>query len=203
MNKLVLSTAYFAPVSYFRLLAGYNEVYIELHENYLKQTYRNRCQVYSSGGILQLSVPVVRGSFHKVAIKELEIDYTREWQRLHLRALKAAYSSSAFYEFYIDEIAEVIERRHRFLVDLNMEVTGLLCEMVGIDPLIRMTDKFIPEYNDATDRRYDLTPKGTVRAVPEQQEYFQVFSPEHGFIPDLSILDLLFNLGPESYGYLK
>ena len=204
MDKLILSTAYFPPVSYFRLLAGHGETYIEVYENYIKQTYRNRCIIYSAGGPLHLSVPVERGSFHKVHIKDLKIDYTKQWQRMHLRAIKAAYASSAFYEFYIDELTGIINSHIDYLIDLNQELLHLVTGMIGIEPVVKSTESFIASYPGATDRRYDLSPKNNIEEPAKVFEpYFQVFSNEHGFIPDLSILDLLFNMGPESYSYLQ
>ncbi|TFH39164.1 MAG: hypothetical protein E4G95_01845 [Bacteroidia bacterium] len=204
MEKLVLSTAYFPPVSYFSLIANHSETFFEIYENYIKQTYRNRCIIYSANGRLQLSVPVIRGSFHKVQVKDLKIDYSKQWQRMHLRALNAAYRSSAFYEYYIDDITDVINRHFDYLVDLNQELIQLVSGMIGIEPVLKRSLSFIPEYEGYTDRRYDLTPKRSqsepgIRSEP----YFQVFSARHGFLPDMSILDLLFNMGPESYLYLK
>lgn len=204
MDKLLLSTAYFPPISYFMLIANHRESYIETHENYIKQTYRNRCTIHAAAGALDLSVPVERGSFHKVPIMELAIDYSKEWRRLHLRALEASYNSSAFYEFYIDEIESLLAKKHKLLIDLNNDILSLICNMLGIEPDIKMTGLFIPEWPYSNDMRYNITPKGGEgRLISGERPYFQVFSQENGFIPDLSILDLLFNMGPESYSYLK
>ena len=204
MRKLILSTAYFPPVSYFRLMGGAEKICIEYHENYIKQTYRNRCEIPSSNGILSLTVPVKEGSFHKKAISELEVDYSKEWVRTHLRALKAAYNSSAFYEFYIDDIASILNSGQRFLVDLNMKLVKKLFELTGLEKEIFFTDSYIRTYPDGTDFRYSIYPGNRVnRDSLADNIYFQVFSDRHGFIRDMSILDLLFNMGPESWTFLK
>lgn len=204
MKNLVLSTAYFPPVSYLKVIAGADRVYIEYHENYLKQTYRNRCEIPASNGILSLTVPVKEGSFHKTAVRDLQVDYSGEWVRTHLRAFKAAYNSSAFYEFYIDDISTILNSGHRFLLDLNMEILLKMCEMTGVDTEISFTDKFIHSYSDIVDLRQTITPGNRKRHNKENASpYFQVFSDKLGFIPDMSILDLLFNMGPESWSLLR
>lgn len=204
MKKLILSTAYFPPVSYFRHIARAEIVCIEYHETYPKQTYRNRCEIPSSNGILSLTVPVKEGSFHKRVISELEIDYSKEWVRNHLRALKAAYSSSAFYEFYIDDIATILNSGHQLLIDLNMKIVEKLFELTGLEKNICFTDSYIHSYPDDDDFRYFIHPVNRLnRGFLEKNIYFQVFSDRHGFIRDMSILDLLFNMGPESWSLLK
>ena len=204
MKNLLLSSAYFPPVSYFRLMVNYESATIELFENYIKQTYRNRCLIYSEKGIMALSVPVIRGSFHKVPINELKIDYSKNWQRLHLRALDTAYNSSAYYEFYEDEIERLIMEEHELLVDKNSDILKFITGSLEIDTRLSTTASFVQSYDDALDCRYTITPKKRkIRPLERGPEYFQVFGIENGFIPDLSILDLLFNLGPESTALLK
>ncbi|MFN2378629.1 MAG: WbqC family protein [Bacteroidales bacterium] len=204
MKKLILSTAYFPPVSYLKAMAGADRVYIEYHENYLKQTYRNRCQIPASNGILSLTVPVKEGSFHKTAVRDLQIDYSGEWVRTHLRALKAAYNSSAFYEFYIDEISTILNSGNRYLLDMNMELLLKMCEMTGVEAEITHTDQFVHSYTDMVDFRETITPGNRKKnSARDETPYFQVFSDKLGFIPDMSILDLLFNMGPESWSLLR
>jgi len=124
--------------------------------------------------------------------------------RTHLRALKSAYNSSAFYEFYIDDISTILNAGHRYLVDMNMEILQMLCGMTGVETEIVLTDKFVHSYSDMADLRHTITPgnrrkRNTMNATP----YFQVFSDKLGFIPDMSIIDLLFNMGPESFSLLR
>ena len=131
-EQIILSTAYFPPIEYFaRILKGAS-VRIETHENYRKQSYRNRCHIYGPNGLMSLVVPVERGSFHKVPIKDLRIDYSRPWQQLHIKSLKAAYSSSAFYEYFIDEIEELINLNSTLLTDLNRAVLAKILEFLEL-----------------------------------------------------------------------
>jgi len=201
---LILSTAYFPPVQYFTRIIRSNKVQIEVNETYHKQTYRNRCIIYSASGPLALTVPVERGSFHKTPLKELLIDNSRNWQQSHLRALNTAYKSAAFYEFYIDELEKFFKRRFNKLLDLNNDILESLLDILGIDAKINLTEEFIKEYSNAEDHRYNIKPKNQTE-FPDfnPPEYFQVFNSAHGFKRDLSILDLIFNMGPEAYDYLK
>jgi len=200
--SLILSSAYFPPVQYFAEILRAGTIIIENSESYSKQNYRNRCNIYSANGILPLSVPVERGSFHKVDIKYLKIDYSRKWQKNHIRAIKSAYNSSAFYEFYSDEIKALIESGHKYLVDLNSTILDSMLSLLEIDTALGFSKIFKKEYGaGCRDMREEITPKKPIDI--KAAEYFQVFSPKHGFIPNLSILDLLFNMGPESVSYLR
>ncbi|MDX2414063.1 MAG: WbqC family protein [Bacteroidales bacterium] len=203
-NTILLSSAYFPPIRYFSELVRAESSYIEIHDNYIKQSYRNRCNILSPNGIQSLSVPVERGSFHKVAMKDLRIDYSRPWQRDHLRSLKTAYNSSAFYEYLKDDIELCIEKNHVFLLDMNMEILNIINNILELSLEIKTTVSYKAEATNMIDLRAAIHPKTDSRklyaALPE---YFQVFSPVLGFTPGLSILDLIFNMGPESFSYLK
>jgi len=203
-ENLILTTAYFPPVQYFAEIVNHKNVFIEIHENYLKQSYRNRCIIYSANGPLSLVVPVKLGSFHKITIRDLRIDNSGRWQTMHLRALKAAYSSTAFYEFFIDELTGFFTDRFEYLLDLNFAIALKMFEIIGIDSSLNRTDSFCHSYLYADDLRYRLHPKkNEVTDRFDLPSYFQVFGIENGFIPNLSLLDLIFNMGSESYSYLK
>ncbi|MCX6255506.1 MAG: WbqC family protein [Bacteroidia bacterium] len=120
--KILVSTAYLPPVEYFSLILRADEIFIEREENYLKQTYRNRCKILSAHGPQILSVPVYLGSLHKIPIKDIRIDYSKRWQQVHLRAMTASYNSSPFFEFYFENIEKIISKNHEFLLDLNIFV---------------------------------------------------------------------------------
>lgn len=195
-GTILLSTAYLPPVAYFSIISDAEEVLIEREENYLKQTFRNRCYILSSNGIQSLSVPVLIGSFHKTAIKSIRIDYSRRWQMVHLRALNAAYRSSPYFVYYYESIEKIILANHEYLLDLNMELTTFFLESVKIRPNITYTSQFTPLKNDPDDFRYILSPKKEFKK--EYKEYLQVFSERYGFVAGLSIADLLFNTGPDA-----
>lgn len=196
-DEILLSTAYFPPAEYMSLLASAGKVLIEREENYHKQTWRNRCIIMGANGPLTLVVPVLRGSFHKTAIRDLRIDNSRRWKELHLRGIASAYAAAPFYEFYTDLVTGVIMKEHRFLLDLNSEALDAVCNATGLAAAVSYTERFEPEGSRVNDFRYSITPKKPsgvtgYRPVP----YTQVFGDRQGFIAGLSILDMLLNNGP-------
>jgi len=131
-GDLILSTAYFPPAEYFNLIKSAGSVLIEQEENYIKQTYRNRCYILSAHGPQLLSVPVYLGSVHKTLIKDIRIDYSKRWQQVHLRAMTASYNSSPYFEFYFESIEKIISENHEFLIDLNMALTEKIMQILKI-----------------------------------------------------------------------
>ncbi|MFO7575102.1 MAG: WbqC family protein [Bacteroidales bacterium] len=202
---LLLSTAYLPPVGYIASIARYSEVKIELNETYLKQSYRNRCIIAGANGLQSLSVPVLRGSFHKTPVDEVLIDYSRRWGPDHIRSLISAYSNAPYFDFYSGEFFEIISSGEPLLVNLNMKLLKLTLETLGIKTDISFTGSFVkPEISDS-DLRYSISPKSNnpYRREIEFKPYPQLFSDRYGFKPDISIIDLIFNMGPESLPYLK
>ena len=182
----VLPTTFFGPVSWYEQIARATEpVYIEAHENFQKQTLRTRCRIATANGVQTLTVPVSGSG----SIKDIKISDHNNWRHLHWQALASAYGSSPFFEYYADDIAPFFEKKWEFLFDYNLEITRKMCELLDIRKEIRLTD----EYKGCT---FDL------RAKADCKPYYQVFQSRHGFLPDLSILDLLFNMGPEAILYL-
>src|SRR5665647_2083301 len=116
-GEILLSTAYFPTAEYFSLIKNADTVYIEREENYIKQTYRNRCKILSSNGILNLSVPVMKGPILKAPVKDIEIDYSKRWQHIHLRAITSAYNRSPYFQFYSEHLERIMLKSHRFLLD--------------------------------------------------------------------------------------
>lgn len=205
-SRCILTTAYFPPVEYFRAVARSGKVLIEGCENYQKQSYRSRCCIYSTHGVESLSIPVQRDGTHKVPIRDVRIDYSEMWVLQHKRALEAAYNSSAFFEYYKDDIFAVLDRKEHFLFDLNAELLDLLLKMTGIKADIGYTEEYLPEYQEG-DFREVLQPKykGTsplLEAVKEEKTWFQVFSSGRDFIPGLSVIDLLCSEGPDAVSYI-
>ena len=197
-ERVLLSSAYFPPVHYLALILKATQVSIEKEENYLKQTYRNRCTILTANGQQSLIVPVLLGSFHKTPVKDIRIDYTKRWQQLHMRGLRASYASSPYYEFYIEKVERVIFKGYRYLIDLNMHSLDLVMELTGVSTPVSYTDIFEPVKEEINDYRYIISPK---KATPEGlfifPAYKQVFDDRWGFTQKLSTLDLLFNNGPE------
>ena len=199
-GKVLISTAYLPPLEYISAISGANEILIENEETYLKQSYRNRCYILSAHGPQILTVPVYLGSAHKTLIKDIRIDYSKRWQQVHLRAMTASYSSSPFFEFYFDTFEKIISADHEFLLDLNMAVTESVLQILDIKAILRYTDNFSPPNNKPFDLRYIITPKK--ESSYTSKRYLQVFDTGKGFEPNLSIIDLIFNTGPEAVNYL-
>jgi hypothetical protein len=199
-GKILFSSAYLPPVEYFSLISQSDEVLIEKEENYLKQSYRNRCYILSAHGPQFLSVPVYLGSLHKTLTKDIRIDYSKRWQQVHLRAFKASYNASPYYEFYSEIFDKIILQNHPFLLDLNMELTMAVLKVLKIAKTLSFTSDFKPIGSIENDFRYKIAPKKESQF--QEKAYLQVFKNEDGFTPRLTILDLIFNTGPDSGNYL-
>jgi hypothetical protein len=197
-GKILLSTAYLPPVEYFSNISNADEAFIEREENYLKQSYRNRCYIMSAHGPQLLSVPVYSGSIHKTAIRDIRIDYSKRWQQVHLRAILAAYNSSPYFMYYFENIERIISKNIDFLLDLNMELTVCLLSMLKIKTIPKYTVSFIAVGSSENDLRYYISPKKESEFI--SKPYLQVFGDS--FVPNLSIIDLIFNVGPEAGEYL-
>ena len=199
-GKILVSTAYLPPVEYFSLISQADEVLIEVEENYLKQSYRNRCYILSEHGPQLLSIPVYLGSQHKTPLKEIRIDYSKRWQQVHLRAITASYNSSPYFQFYFENIEKIISKKIDFLIDLNMELMESVLKMLKIKIGITYTTNFKPVGEAENDFRYKISPKKESQFFVK--EYMQVFEICNCFVQGLSIIDLIFNMGPEAVDYL-
>jgi hypothetical protein len=198
-GEILISTAYFPPAEYFSLIKNASDILIEQEENYIKQTYRNRCIILASKGIQVLSVPVMKGSLLKAPIKDVTIDYSKRWQQVHIRAITSSYGRSPYLQFYFEQIVKILLRNHKFLLDLNDELLYKCLGILKINKCVPHTYSFKPATFTDQDFRYSISPK----EIPEYncRPYIQVFG-QSGFIAGLSILDLIFNMGPESSEYL-
>ena len=205
-KNILLSTAYFPPVQYFSKFLQFENVYIEQHENFTKQTYRNRCQILAANGPVSLVIPVVKGRGSKIKIRDLKISYDTDWQRNHWRTIFSAYNSSPFFEFYRDDISPFFEKKWKYLFDFNQAILKTICDLAEIDFTIELTDDFEKTDSSTLNFREAISPKKQkTKHDPDfhPQEYTQVFAEKFGFVPNLSILDLLFNEGPNSYNILE
>ena len=196
---VLLSTTYFGPVQWYQKLYRSDEAEIEQWESFQKQTYRNRCLIAAPNGIQALTVPVE----HTVSplIKDLKVSDHGNWRHLHWNALVTAYSESPFFEYYQDDIRPFYEQRWDYLLDYNEAIRTKICELIDIQSKVTLTG----EYSRSSDNDYReaIRPK---HSAPDPdftpRPYYQVYQQKHGFLPNLSILDLLFNMGPESIFYL-
>ncbi len=203
-NKILLSTAYLAPIQYYSKILKYDQVYIEAHENFIKQTYRNRCNIYGANGMLSLSIPV-KNDAHKIVIKDLLIDYSTNWRKLHWKSIESAYNSSPFFEYYVDDFIPFYQKKYKYLLDFNLEIQEMIIGNIEIETNINYTK----EYQFANDLLIDdfrekIHPKKNITDKDFKiQKYNQVFINKHGFIPNLSIIDLLFNEGTNAVEILN
>ena len=216
---MLLSTAYFPPVEYFAKIAeGFtlspaevkpSVIYIEACEHYKKQTYRNRFKFYAANGVQSLSFPVVGGEgAQRLLITDVEVDWSTPWLVRTERAIAAAYESSAYFDHYRDGLFSLLEKRPRTLFEFNLSILEYFLEKTGIRAEIRFTDEFTPEGSSVygEDLREVIHPKRSNTILEDlslAKPYFQVFARKYGFVPNLSIMDLLFNEGPDSILYLK
>jgi len=200
MAIILISTAYLPPAEYFAALLTADSAIIEKEENYIKQTYRNRCYILSTYGLQALSVPVYLGSFHKTQLKDIRIDYSKRWQQVHLRAIQAAYSSSPYFIYYYELLEESILKNHEFLLDLNNELLFMILKILKSTTKIEFTARFTPPSSGETDLRYRINPKTASSYI--LKEYNHVFSSDGIMKSRLSIIDLIFNTGPETAGFL-
>lgn len=204
-NSLILPVCYLPPISYFSVLhASQSPIQLERCEHYPKQTYRNRASIYSANGKLDLIIPVQHGSKNHTAMKDVRISYEADWQRLHWASIQTAYRSSAYFEYYEDDFAPFYQQRFDWLFDFNEAQFGLLLRLLKIEKVVGHTTDYRKDYPRATDFRQVIHPKSPPLnpLAKSSKPYYQVFASRHGFIADLSIVDLLFNHGPQSKGYL-
>ena len=207
MNTTVLlSTAYLAPVQYYAKLYAYPHVCIEACEHYVKQTWRNRCAVANAQGVQQLIVPVEKPDSPGADIRLVRISDHGNWRHLHWNALESAYRNSPFFEYYADDLLPFYTRRWRYLFDFNLELMHTLCTLMGFQPHVSCTTSYQPSPLATDDYRHLIAPKGAAWQADTAFRtvlYYQVFAQRHGFLPNLSVADLLFNMGPESLLVLR
>jgi hypothetical protein len=201
-GPVLLPTAYFPPIVYFMYLLRNRPVYIEQMETFPKQTYRNRCEIMTVTGKTDLVVPVTKPKGNHTKTGEVQICRRQPWARNHWRALQAAYNSSPFFLFYSEAIHNLVMNEEVSLVRYNLAIAREISHLAGISPDMRLTEDFVKHPGDLTDLRTRISPKKS-HPVEHYPSYPQVFGHLHGHLTGLSILDLLFNLGPEAKTYLE
>lgn len=215
----LLSTAYFPPIEYFVAIANSRRAEIECGEMYQKQSYRTRCHINGANGLLVLTLPVRRSaakgeeSSHKIPVSQLKIDYSKPWLLQHKRALEAAYMSSPFFEYYMDDIYAVLDSGEESLLTMNTRLVHTIAGLIGIQTPIEFTrgDYIAPAsdllrergISDFRDSIHPKKPAMLMESLQMNKPYWQVFTNKQGFVPNLSILDLLFNEGPNAISYLE
>jgi len=197
---VLLQPTYFSPICQYVEIANAKEIIFEVEDNFQKQTYRNRCYIYTADGKHLLNVPIQHTKGVKVKTKDVKIDYKYDWNKLHLKTLQTAYNSSPFFEFYIDELKPVFEKRFTFLLDLNLKCHELIMDALQLHIPFRKTSEYEKE-PQTLDARILATAKIKDQFLLER--YIQGFEQNKGFLSNLSILDLLFMEGPNALNYLE
>ena len=200
MNKdILIYPTYFPSISHYIAMINADSITFEVEDTFQKQTNRNRMYIYSPNGIQMLNISVKHDSA-KANFKDIKIDNQYNWQKNHFKSLEAAYKNSPFYEYFIDDLKPLFEKKHEFMLDLNFEIFELLNEALGVSIPFEKTTEYFHEVTDKTDFRYLVNGKKDKTQI---EPYTQVFDDKHGFLNNLSILDLLFNEGRYAVDYLK
>jgi hypothetical protein len=198
MRKIYVLTAYLAPVEYYVEIAKAETVFIENCDFYQKQTYRNRCRIAAANGLMTLSIPVEKTGSEKIYTRDVRISGHNDWQLNHWRSIESAYNSTPFFEYYKDELIPFYEKKWTFLWDFNQELLSKMLELLNLQPVIQLTDEYKDKPDDSfLDLREAIHPKKESQSF-YGRPYYQVFEQRFGFQPNLSIIDLLFNMGNES-----
>lgn len=200
-SSLLLPAFYLPPVSYFHVIQETEHpILLEQHEHFPKQTYRTRAKIATANGVLNLIVPIVHGGKVHVPMKDVRISYDSNWQRLHWLSLQTAYRSAAYFEYYEDDFVRLYEKKYNFLFDFNVEQLKLLLKCLKLGCSLGRNEKYSPVFG-TVDYRSAIHPKKP-SVWTEPKPYYQVFQETNGFLSDLSVVDLLFNQGPQSKSYL-
>ena len=201
-NTLLLSTSYFPCINYIKAIYNYDSFVIEQHESYIKQSYRNRTHITSSQGLQALSVPVVNEGSNEIIFSK-KISYKEPWQQIHFKSIRNSYKNSPWFDFLEDELAVLFEKKHTFLIDLNTEILHWTLNLLKIKREICLTNKFELQPVHWEDKRNAFHPKSEVENLETLNSYSQIFKERNGFLPNLSILDLIFAEGIKLDDYFK
>ena len=195
--SIVFPIAYFGPIAYYRQLVSSKQFFIEQHETYVKQTIRNRTTIYSSNGPLDLSIPVKKVFGNKTITKDIQISYEEDWIKNHWKALESAYMHTPYFEHYSSEVFQLISSKETSLLNFNLSILNSIIKWLDLDVYFNCTESYSKNVGEDF-RTFNFNQPN----VDDKTSYYQVFSGNHGYIPNLSLLDLLFHEGPLARKYL-
>ncbi len=206
-NKTLFTLNYLPSVQFFSHWVNSQQPIIEKHCNYTKKSFRNRCDILAANGVIPLTVPIAKAKFPKIQTKDIEISYDTKWQPLHWRSIISAYNSSPFFEYYMDNFKSFYEKEYKYLFDFNIGLMHIILDALDLDTNLFFTDEYIKDAGeDYTDYRNIIHPKKDFNEFdPSFQpiKYRQVFQDRIEFQPNLSVIDLIFNKGPEAIDWLE
>ena len=194
--ECLVPISYLGPVAYYSAILQSEEIFIETKEHFIKQSFRNRCTIMGANGSQTLTIPKERKSSDKTLISDISISNQDNWQKSHWQSIVSAYNSSPFFEYYKDDLLPFYNTKHSTLFDFNLKLTKTILELMQVEKKLNFTSKFQKECNG-------LDFRSSKFILKNQEEYQQVFCEKYSFVPNLSILDVLFNLGPETTSYLE
>ncbi|MEM8524307.1 MAG: WbqC family protein [Bacteroidota bacterium] len=207
-NTIALIESHYLPcVQYLAQFLKYETIIIEQYEHYQKRSYRNRCHIMGANGLLRLSIPLQSGKNQQMNIREVRISYQENWQQLHWKSIASAYRNAPFFEYYADYLAPFFEQKEEFLFDWNHKLLLQLLDLLQLENNVQLSEQYEPTPTfPIVDRRDSIRAKKSRHKEAlsfETIPYVQVFQERHGFVPNLSILDLLFCTGPQAILYLE
>jgi len=195
VNEVLLLTAYLPNLEYLNKVINSSTVYIEAHEHFVKQTYRNRCEILTAMGKLTLSIPLLKQSDKEIITKK-RISYAENWQQQHWRSITSAYKNSPYFEFFEDDFKPFYDTKYEFLFDYNLEFLKVILHILRIKKDIQLTHEYEVNPLQMVDLR-NLTSENNFNKA-SVTPYYQVFEGRAGFTPNLSCIDALFNVGLET-----
>ena len=199
---VVLGSVYAGNIDYFTSIKNADSILLDVHEHFVKQSYRNRCEIYGANGKLSLIIPIQRKS-GKTPIKEVKIDYSQNWQKIHWKSYESSYRSSPYFEFYEDRFIHLFQKKKiKYLAEFNMHLQDIIFNILDFDKHIKLSERYQKEWVGHLNLRTVMHPKKLPSTSFQNKIYTQVFEERSGFISNLSILDLVFNHGPASYQYI-
>lgn len=199
MKNVLLPVFYLPPISWFSVfLDPENEIIFEQYESFPKQTFRNRTNIYGANGKLSLIIPINHNG--KREFKDIEISYREDWMNIHWKSIKTAYQSSPYFEFYEDKFKVLYEVKEKYLLDFNLKSIDIIQKILKTEKAQSLSEEYIKNLEEISYRE-QFSPK--IPSVFDMEEYYQTFTDKHGFLKDLSIIDLICNKGPESVTYIK
>lgn len=197
---ILIHPSYFPSISHYVAMIKANKITFEMEDNFQKQTNRNRMYIYGANGTQLLNIPIKKGITQNQKYKDVKIEYDFNWRKQHFKSLESAYRTSPFFEYFEDDFRSLFEKKHDFLMDLNLETHQLVTESLGIKLQFDKTDEYHKQVTELVDLRPLIDGK---KDTNQFEPYTQVFEEKYGFINNLSILDLLFNEGRYGIDYLK
>lgn len=202
-SDIVLSSVYAGNIDYYSSLITSKSAIIDIHEFFRKQSYRNRCVIAGANGPLNLIVPIQRGS-GKTKVKDIKIDHSQNWKKIHWKSLESAYRTSPYFEYYEHLFYPVYnEDNLKFLVDLNDKMAEIILSCLQFEKTVHKSKHYLSTVSGLADYRQKIHPKQPSLDFSTGVKYIQVFEDKLGFFPNLSVLDLVFNEGPNAIVLLK